>query len=63
MRIKLIRNSVCSQSKPYIVASWQNVLMRLDLSDVTQRSMLQIPHTTHILFISWDCQVASFDDC
>jgi hypothetical protein len=24
---------MCSQSKPYIVASWQNVLMRLDLSD------------------------------
>ncbi len=36
IRINFIQNSMCSQSKPYIVASWQNVLMRLlDLSDVT----------------------------
>src|SRR5258708_22188900 len=34
--IYFIQNSMCSQSKPYIVASLQNVLMRLlDLSDVT----------------------------
>jgi hypothetical protein len=47
--------------QPHIVASWKNVLMGLDGSDVTQRSMWQIPHTTHILFLSWDCQVAAFE--
>jgi hypothetical protein len=62
IRIKFVQNPVYLQSKPYILASWQNVLMRLDLSDVTQRSMWQIPHTTHILFLSWDCQVAPSSD-
>jgi hypothetical protein len=36
IRIRFIQNSVSSQRKPYIVASWQNAPMRLDLSDLTE---------------------------